>query len=393
MHAVLRSNRSRALVAGAIVLVCAAGVALASAAGIRVSLALTLLQCAHAEADLRRTCYERVIPAAYPEHDASALFSLIAALQKADVAAEDCHFIAHEIGRAVALEHKDRWEEHLLPDGSESLCSFGYIHGLAIAVYGEAMSPESLSDELPRLSHACAGEGLGTLARRGCYHGAGHMLYRLTGAEIRPALEACDAIDLDDEDGELFRRVCYTGVTMELFYAPEGDNPDPRGLTPETAPAFCATLGSGTYERACLRASWILRADEFAAGGDIAGFCGDPSAVDAEHCYAKVFNGLAWILIDEPERMLAVCARMPEAVALSCYTHAATEHLVSGGGKRALGAALALCDAAHAAFAAPCREYVALYGRFLYPQGAAREEYCSRFSDVLARECIAAPYE
>ena len=369
----------------------------ASVSGIPYPVLSQMMRCVSTSAAERTACYEATFPALYPDVSVPELFSAIRALQPLEPALFDCHLLAHRIGETVVALDPASWPRHMLAEGTETLCSFGYIHGITIAVYdGRAFTPEEIEAEMPTLATVCDRSGFGTIVRRSCFHGIGHMLYFLTNTDIRKSFGLCnDIIEGRAEVDEQYRRACYTGVTMKLFTTLAADEePDWRHLSTETADAFCGSFDEDRYIGACKRASWILWFEEFKEGDGIKEFCEDQAnPEETNHCYAKVFHGLAWKFIDEPERMMSVCARVARDRSLECYLNAAMERLITGGGMPVLRDAIAFCDHADTEIAQRCTKQVALYGRFFYESPDERSRYCAHFDELIRDECNAAPYE
>ena len=345
--------------------------------------------CAALDPAVRLECYGLEIPALHPAVPISDIFAGITAAQAYDPVLIDCHSIAHRLGEAVVADDPDAWAGKMLAEGAADACAFGYIHGLTIAVYGDrTYAPEDTESGIKRLEGLCDLPGYGELMRRSCHHGLGHMLYYLSNADIDVALRACDRVATRAEDG-LFRRVCYTGVTMKLFTSLEGDEyEDPHGLTEENAPTFCASLAEERFVHACNRARWVLSAERLSDGTDIEAFCATTDPRETRYCLTKVLHGFAWKYVREPDRMIALCDRVGPLKA-QCLISAAVERVVSGGGKVAVQDAMRYCENDASG---TCMWELAEYGSYLYADSAQRAEYCSAFDSALETQCVSLAY-
>ncbi len=329
----------------------------------------------------RTLCYEDRVPMLLAQYDVESIFSAIRVGQAYDPAIADCHFLAHRLGEAMAATDPARWAEFIAIGESETLCSYGYVHGVSIGVFkNDPMTPEEIEARLQSFKDACAQEAFRGVRKSNCFHALGHMFYYLTGTDINAALRICDRVH---PIGSPEAPRCYAGVTMNLFMPLSKDGEvDPLHLTVDTAPAFCEALGEDRYVGACKRASWILQVDSFVSGAGIDSFCHDqPNDEEVELCFHKVFHGLAWKLINEDEQMQRVCDVMQPQRQEKCYTEAALEFLITKGGSRAVGDAASFCSRAQStAVVAGCLDELARWGKYLYDTlPRERTKYCATF--------------
>jgi hypothetical protein len=282
----------------------------------------------------RTSCYEQEVPDLYPRFSRDDIFDALRLLQRADPAAAACHQIAHRVAEAVVRHEPARWSDEFTVVEGHRLCSFGYVHGVAIAAMRHArvdMGDRALS-ELPGRCEVLSGR-----ARSNCFHGLGHLFYY--AYDTTRALARCDESTNDDH----LRTRCHAGVVMSVFFVtPDDPDPDRQRVTLMDAPEFCASLG-GQYESECRRTSWIIAPDTLRSRGAIESFCaGIPDDPDA--CFARVFRGLAWL--DPADRIVheQVCDEFSDPLHDECIAAGAIEYALATG---ELGPARARCNAAH----------------------------------------------
>lgn len=133
-----------------------------------------------------------------------------------DTVAADCHRIAHSMGAAALVRFSDDVGTSFAR--GSAVCSSGYYHGILERSFAGVEE-----DELGEKAAALCNDGI--LQRQPflafqCRHGLGHGLMIETGYELPVALDACDALNVDQ------RAACHDGVFMENFSSSYGVSSD-----------------------------------------------------------------------------------------------------------------------------------------------------------------------
>lgn len=353
-------------------------------------------KCVAWDTRARTACYEDTIASLYPKHDVTDIFSAMALIQKVEPGMIDCHFIAHRLGEVVTYADPDSWPNRIIGEKDDSLCAFGYVHGVTIAAFKDGpLSAAALETELPKFKKACVGADI-TLQQKGnCNHGIGHMLYYVVGKDVPKGLELCDAVVPGDfKRNDMGRKRCYAGVLMGVFQGfirIEDEEVNPFNLSKETSRPFCEALEKDAYVGACLRQSWPLFSNEIIEQNGIEKFCANqPNQEETEWCFAKVFKGVTWYLINELDRVRSICTSVSPPWQKVCFTNAAQEIIEEGAGTEAsVARAVAFCGQEDARSSRECVEQLLRRAGYFSDQGSsARSAYCAQLPAELHQECM-----
>ena len=170
-----------------------------------------------------QTCYNHVFSRLYPTLSIPEIFDLIRLTERIDPRMGTCHFIAHDLARDLLARDPSTWVDALALQPTDGLCSLGFIHGVAIAAFkNHTLTPAEITAQMPTFKGACEPHGnfaAHMYERTNCYHGLGHMLYYVTGADIDRSMELCKQVAQSREN----RTVCYGGVSMPLYLDTDED--------------------------------------------------------------------------------------------------------------------------------------------------------------------------
>ena len=347
-------------------------------------------------AEERTECYEDTFPSLYPEYSIGEIFRMIHVLQPYEPALADCHFIAHALGERVVRDDPTRWPEFIREELPESICAGGYVHGLTIAAYDHTgLSDEEIEPELPKFREACT--GMRQNDRLICMHGLGHMLYYITGGEVRRSLQLCDRVMHDADPEQTFNpaRQCQTAVMMMLLFSfidPEWEPSPHYQLTRENIREFCLTFEKSSHRGACLRGSWPLFPESIESAENIARFCeGQPDAHEETWCYMKLFVATTWKNLNDFEHMRAICAQTASERQELCRQYVTREILAEGGIKR-LPDAVRLCGMFDDAGSESCFQILARESGRYTGEGEgyiSRDAYCRELPERWRERCAA----
>lgn len=360
------------------------------------------------DVELRKECYEQVVPALYPHYDVPTLFSIVRHIQPLDPALTNCHVLAHEIAEVAVAPNREAWPTVFTQGPTDGLCSYGFVHGVFVAAFRDvALSEDALEAELPALRTLCAskeGEAGSFFKRISCQHALGHLYYSATNADIDTSMRFCDKTKPEGEESKIAMPLaqCYYGTVMLVFQElveEDAQYPDPHKVTKETVTEFCGSLSEDRYVAACLRASWPLYETTILDGTGIEKFCAQtPAEPFKTLCFGKVFVVLAWKLTGETGRIAHACEQIQEKTRRSqCYLIVADDIMSStGGGVRGLRKAIAMCRlATEDDVAAGCVDaFVRRSGRYSAQGSPERESYCAVYKSSDDRAlCMSMPNE
>jgi hypothetical protein len=285
--------------------------------------ARTIVQTCQQEAN-RAACYERLVPALYPDKSVREIFDIVRIVRRDDAAYQFCHVLAHKVGERLVAEDPNAWVDVIPYNPSDGLCSNGYIHGVIGGRFrAEVLSDDMLEKLLPDFRRACEahnGWEPSDLDRAMCYHGMGHLYDFITNAQLDKALSLCERTT-----SEQFRRVCREGVFMQIYQPLEPDDFElieqmPVKPTPATVRQFCARYRSNpSYEGACLRESWPMH-EGMTDGSGVTSFCsGQPNAAEEMACYESASAIIGRMTLGDSSKAVSACSKLEEQWQGVCF--------------------------------------------------------------------------
>ncbi len=179
------------------------------------NLARTIVDRCQDEGD-RPACYEREVPALYPQRSVEELFDTIRTVRTLYSSYQFCHVAAHKLGEKVVAEDPDAWVDAIALNPADGLCSNGFIHGVVGGRFrAEVLDEKTMTSLMPDFRRACEERSdwqPSSLDRAICYHGMGHLFLFISDGNIDRALATCEsATDAN------YRRVCAQGVFMQIY--------------------------------------------------------------------------------------------------------------------------------------------------------------------------------
>lgn len=209
-------------------------------------------------------CIRRNLEGAVKKFGVQALMKSLARIlsESKNIDALACHDIAHAIGQVGGM-HSNGLTQTLA--SCTSLCGSGCQHGVIEAYLAQG---KELAEVIPDICRSLPEEK----KQAECYHGLGHGVATVAGANILEALSLCDLVP--QEKGRL---ECGGGVIMEL-YAPSSFDHPILSFPPNIA-EFCSTL-PGVYSESCYLVSGLY---EYARSEDIEDAFQECQAVPGVH--------------------------------------------------------------------------------------------------------------
>ena len=165
----------------------------------------------------------------------AALQELSRRMQTNQVVFQNCHVMAHTIGRTAYKKYNDF---DIALKYQDTTCSDGYLHGVIEARF--ASLADDFNATINELKTMCSKY---TYADR-CWHGTGHGLMFYTGNNLPKALSLCNTYS-----SSRAQRRCYEGVFMENFLS----DPDahPTAYADAKYPFKPCMAQSGRYKATC----------------------------------------------------------------------------------------------------------------------------------------------
>lgn len=349
-----------------------------------------IIDICHSASD-RPACYEAETPALYPKWTVPEIFAVIRELRLQDPSYQFCHVLAHNLGNRVVAEDPTKWVDAIMLNPADGLCSNGYIHGVTTGRFrAEVLDRETIEKYLPDFARACEARGDWTpsdLDRAICYHGMGHLYDFITDADLPLARELCYRTT-----PEGYGRVCVEGVYMQLFQPLEPDDFAlierlPVKPVPSNVRSFCADQKIPEAIGACLRESWPLWSDGIRDGSYAKTFCsGHPNTDETNKCYESVSAIIARTALDDSEKAIRACGRLPEDRQSACYAIGAQAVIEENRseGARAIEFCASVADKARAF----CLENLSRRARFMFGSNdTARRAFCELLPPEVQKPC------
>lgn len=154
---------------------------------------------------------------------------------------DNCHEIAHVIGRAAGIKYPTVSEAYSL---GTDFCASGYYHGVMQTVVDE-IGKEKIIASIDTICQPLAEKKQYSLSHYNCVHGLGHGVMSVEGNELFLALRDCDGLS-----GTWQQDSCYSGVFMENIIG-EIDPDHYTAYLKEDDPLYPCTAVDDKYKKMC----------------------------------------------------------------------------------------------------------------------------------------------
>jgi hypothetical protein len=217
--------------------------------------------------------------------------------------AEQCHSVAHEIGRRAGIGGADVVDLLAVDDRA---CLYGYQHGVL-----EGWSARADLDDLrDGMAAACAVYPPG-YPQGSCAHGVGHAIALQGPGTVRQAVQLCDPL------GQGLRGGCAGGVFMAYAAAEasqgEFSPKSPLELDADEVDRLCGTLDPD-YEAECWGKLWLLGQRVGFGIEDVARRC-ETAGKHLDGCFKGVGTAVWYESGFDPDDAVAACSTMTDAAA------------------------------------------------------------------------------
>jgi len=296
----------------------------------------------------KEQCYAKAFGKLTERTNMTYAFSVLRDLQKSDLAARGCHFIAHSITIAETEKNPARWKEVM--NAAPSDCSYGATHG-ALEYYASTF-PES---KIPQnqISGLCNNPDTNN-----CTHGLGHVLLVINENDIDFSALTCEALPHDENA----KFECLTGVFMERITA---INLEIHGLAGKEA------------------LNWPARVPELEK------LCREQSGTRSVACWKEIVHAVIVKYHNNTQRVVDFCETGPgEKETRECIDHSIG--IIAASYNFDLSKASIICDAKAKALDFKSRCYPHLVSSVLstVPQEMpAAERFCSSLEERYLPSC------
>jgi hypothetical protein len=245
--------------------------------------------------------------------------------KKTQFVKDNCHQMAHVIGRAAANLYGD--DVSSTYSQGDNFCGSGYYHGAMESVVAN-IGEQNILDEADKICADLRNNNPQSFNYRNCTHGLGHGFMGLYQNEVFESLNACD--ELSDEFG---RGWCAGGVLMENIL--DENNPsNPSKYLKADQPFYPCPEVKTEYKEQCYarHAGYALEKQngDFAKVFDL---CGKVEEGFRNNCYVGLGNQAALLSTTnadtekaQTESIRQTCMQGQDAMAqLTCLGAAATQ--------------------------------------------------------------------
>ncbi|MEI6863805.1 MAG: hypothetical protein WCK46_00320 [Candidatus Adlerbacteria bacterium] len=340
-------------------------------------------------------CYERTVPRLLYVVPVTDVFSVIREIQTQDTSYRFCHVLAHNIGQDEVARDTGAWVSLMHKNPPDSVCSNGYIHGIIVGRFHAAeLPPEQIDAIEPDLARACepaADWSPTNLDKAMCYHGMGHVLTFITGADMPRAVSYCKKIAIKT-NGEDYSQTCISGVFMQIFQPLEPEDYElierlPAKPTRDTLAQFCGAYKTEEERSLCFGEGWPLFRDDLKTAAGVQAFCTTvKDSATQTNCYRTALTIGARTSLGQPEKQMAVCSALPGALGQECFGILAEAFVEED---RTQGpAAAAICTHAGEQYSESCFGYLANLANFTFGSDTVnREKLCAVLPESMRQQC------
>ncbi len=343
----------------------------------------------------KTACYEENVPKLMLLIPVESIFPIIREIQNLDKSYQFCHVLAHKLGEQEVAKNSDAWMDLMHKNPPDSLCSNGYIHGVIVGRFNYAELPQEKIDAIePDLASACESKSdwhPTNLDRAMCYHGMGHVLTFITGANMPLAVSFCKKIAVKN-NGEDYSQTCISGVFMQIFQPLEPEDFEliarlPVKPTRSTLAAFCGVYTTQEERSLCFGEGWPLFRTDLQTASGVQSFCTTTKDIATQtNCYRTAFSIGARGSLGNPDKQAAICRALPLALGKQCLGILANAFIEENRTQSAK--AVAICEAAPAAYTDACFQYLLNLTSFNFTPGSKdAATFCAALPVVWQSSC------
>lgn len=250
-----------------------------------------IMECLNLPWDQINLCYDEFITNyAKDKETVEVLADLEAARSISSQIENNCHPLAHAIGRYTLLEYENVGDAF---DACDFTCHSGCYHGVMERLFFSAeeiaegtqhLSLEQLQERVPGICDESQFANPSNAIIFQCLHGLGHALLYTLDYDLEGALAACDTLETHYD-----RSSCYGGVVMENVTAFERDK---RYIDPEDPLYPCNAL-EDKYQYSCYQMQTSIMFELGLKPEEMSIECLGAGAGNAEACFTSIGRDLS----------------------------------------------------------------------------------------------------
>lgn len=351
--------------------------------------------CSHAPD--KAACYEANVPKLMQLIPVESIFPVIREIQKEDLSYRFCHVLAHKLGENEVTRNTDAWVRLMHKNPPDSLCSNGYIHGIIVGrFHKDELLPDQIAAIEPELARACeTGDDWHPtdLDKAMCYHGMGHVLTFITGANMPLASSYCKKIAVK-ESGEDYSQTCISGVFMQIFQPLEPEDFAliarlPMKPSRDTLTTFCSAYSTEEERSLCFGEGWPLFREDLKTAEGVQTFCTTSKDVMTQtNCYRTAFAIGARGSLGNPEKQSTVCAALPLSLGQQCFGVLAEAFVEED--RTAASTAVSVCAHAPDIYRESCYGYLVKLVTFTFGDDQVNtNRFCAALPIPWQEKCVA----
>lgn len=266
-------------------------------------------------------CYEKFYQELVTKNDPkTAMTDLKTRYRNEPYVKDECHQLAHVIGRAAGAKYPTVAEAYLRGD---SACWSGYYHGVIESVMLAIGSSNINFETLDNICRNLADRERYSFDHYNCVHGIGHGAMYINQNELFVALDVCDKIKDSWEKSS-----CWGGVFMENIIT-DNKNHFTHYLKPDD-PLYPCNAVRDDQKSTCylMQTSYMLKLK----GGDFAevfALCKTVGETYIETCYQSLGRDASGWTISDPVRTKSYCLLGPDERAQSNCVIGAVKDFIS----------------------------------------------------------------
>lgn len=339
-----------------------------------------------------QTCYDSAVVQVYHAQGLASAIDTLRALRHMHPTYSYCHLVATKLGMYTVEDNPLSWEEAVSTSEDASLCSYGFMHGMIIGVFGAASHTLGV-DDFPtndRLRGLCeSAEMIGP--RLGCYHGLGHFLMFVERGKTHAVVQRCR----DVAQGEFYgTRACIEGYFMQTYARTLEEEMNLvrapiEQPTKDTYVTWCSGFADDMVQQACFREAWALYTQEELEQGDtvktLCNVAQGATPIEESYCYIRIAMMTLRNMLHDDARSLSVCRRYPQEFQSLCFVRGAQMVIEEDATQFTRG--IRRCELVGGEDGRRCLgELARLSGRLFMPdQRHVAEAFCRRFKDADVR--------
>ncbi len=347
----------------------------------------------------RSGCYDREIPKLMEKMSMEDTFAVTAKVQKEDPTYAYCHVLAHALSVKETQKNPAAWMD-VVPRCPAGMCSNGCIHGAFQERFRtDILTGSQIEEIIPDLKAVCLPRGTWRpigLEQGSCFHGLGHLLMYITGADAKRSVELCKRLT-QTPGAEQFHSMCFDGVFMQLYQPLEPEDRElikGKEISRADHEAFCSQW-KGTIQPtgrqdpwfSCWTEGWSRYLGELQSPDGVEFFCSQMPESQHKDCAVAMMYVMSVQVQFDMGRIAGYCEGMGEPWGQWCYV-AVASRLIEIDSSSAWRAADWCRDVLNAQARSACYQEVAYSASYmLVPNSSNLFKLCEKMPKEWQEKC------